>query len=147
MTDVRRSYYASAVNNDPPADHGAWARINGGDLLIRANGDYTGGFIDLAVEKVYNAEEYADRRWITLLEYEKNLFAEITNNGDEIEEYSVTFEVVNPDGDVVFEREIVMDEGIETDETQVVECDEIWEVQLVRRDRHSLKLNLMRTIT
>ncbi|NQT35763.1 carboxypeptidase regulatory-like domain-containing protein [bacterium] len=129
-TEVNRSYFAAAVNNEPQDDHGAWTRINGGDLLIRANGDYTGGFIDLAVEKVYNAEEYADRRWITLLEYEKNLFAEIINNGDEIEEYSVTFEVVNPDGDVVFEREIVMDEGIETDETQVVECDEIWEVPM-----------------
>ncbi len=124
-TEVRRSFMlAGEVQND----HGRWSAINGGDLLIRANGEYQGDFIDLQVLSVYNAEDSLARRWMTLPEMEKSFFAEIVNNGDDFEEeFFVTFEVINFDGEQVFECEEAV-EGIEAEDTLVVECQENWEV-------------------
>ncbi|MDP8241149.1 MAG: carboxypeptidase regulatory-like domain-containing protein [Candidatus Hatepunaea meridiana] len=124
-TEVNRSY--NVAGDEPPEAHNQWQRIDSGDLFIRANGEYTGGFIDLGVSGVFNAEEEADRRWLLLLGSEKTLFAEITNEGDDVEEFTVTFEVFNPDGDAIFEREIEVEDGLEAENTLLVECDEAWE--------------------
>ena len=126
-TDVERSY--TATGNQPPTAHNQWRVIQTGDLMIRANGEYQGDFVDLGVTAVYNAEEESERRWMTFLVNEMNLFADIVNEGAEVEEFTVTFEVVNPDGDVVFEREIEVD-GIDEEESITIECDEAWEVPM-----------------
>jgi len=121
-TEVSRSY----VFAGPPMDHNGWGGALGGDLFIRANGEYTGDFIDLAIIAVFNAEEEEDRRWIAFPSTEKELFAEIVNNGSEIEEFSVTFVVVDTNGDIVFECETAV-EDLEANESVIVQCDEVWE--------------------
>jgi hypothetical protein len=123
-TDTRRSYYAS---NQVPDAHGDWQQIAGGDLLIRANGEYTGGFIDLAVSSIYNAEEEIDRRWIVTPFNEKHLYAEIVNEGDAVEEFTVTFEIKNSNGNSIFESDVVV-ESLDVEESVKVECEDVWEI-------------------
>lgn len=123
-TEVRRSHY---IANNVSDNYDDWTHVGGGDFFIRANGEYTGGFFDLGVRAVYNAEEEADRRWMAYPLVEKSLFAEIVNEGDEVEEFTVTFEVVDRGGETVFESVVEVD-GIEAEELLIVECEDVWEV-------------------
>lgn len=124
-TEVERSYVAAG----PPEAHGGWGDPLGGDLFIRANGEYTEDFVDLGVTSVFNAEDEADRRWIATSLSEKHLYAEITNDGAAIEgEFIVSFVVFhNEERENVFESEVAV-EGIDVEEVLIVECDEVWEV-------------------
>ncbi|MCF7811034.1 T9SS type A sorting domain-containing protein [bacterium] len=123
-TETRRSYYSA---NGVPDGIGNWTQIAGGDLLIRANGEYTGGFLDLAVRSIFNAEAKIDRRWIVTPFNEKNLFADILNEGDAVEEFTVTFEVKNANGNSVFESEVAV-EGLDEGDSLIVECEDVWEI-------------------
>ena len=124
-SEVRRSYMFAG--DAPVAAHANWSNIAGGDLLMRANGVYQGDFVDLGVESVFNAEEEIDRNWIVLPNTERSLFAEITNNADDIEEFIVVFSVMAPDGDEIFEEEVVVD-GLEAEETIIVSTNDAWVV-------------------
>ncbi|NQU05651.1 MAG: carboxypeptidase regulatory-like domain-containing protein, partial [Calditrichaeota bacterium] len=124
-TETRRSYFAP--NNQVPDAIGDWRRIEGGDLLLRANGEYTGDFLDLSVRAIFNAEEENDRRWMITQSTERSLFAEIVNEGDAVEEFTITFEVKAPNGDGIFESEIVV-EGLDAEESLIVECEDVWEI-------------------
>ncbi len=121
-SDVNRSCYRVEVAED----HGGWTQI-GGDLFIRANGEYTGEFVDLAVTSVYNAEEMEDRRWVVCAGSERNLFAEIANEGAAVEEFQVEFVVRDMDNDVVFESVVDVD-GIDEDGLIEVACEDVWEI-------------------
>ena len=117
----RRSFFDSVDNlDDDPADaHNSWQRLSG-DLLLRANGTYLEEFIDLEVTEVYNQEE----RWMIMSGQTVTFTADITNNGDDVDFFVVNFRVENPDGDEVFDETAIIDDGIESEETQSIILEE-----------------------
>lgn len=122
-SEVRRSYMFAG--EAPVAAHANWTNIAGGDLLLRANGEYLGDFVDIGIANVFNAEEEGNRNWIVLPNSERFLYAEIVNNAGEVEEFIVSFSVIGPDGDQVFENEVVV-EGLEAEGSIVATSDEAW---------------------
>lgn len=119
----RRSFYTviNAFGGEPPAAHNVWNGVN--DLILRANGTYLDAFIDLELTELYNADD----NWLLLPGSEQTFTTDILNNGDDVEFSVVTFQVMNLDGDIVWDNQVVVDEIAEGDEVSI-SSDVAWEV-------------------
>ncbi|MBT7787889.1 MAG: T9SS type A sorting domain-containing protein [Calditrichaeota bacterium] len=120
----RRSSYSIVEDfgDDPALEHDDWIDLNG-DLLIRANGEYLEGFIDLEITELYNAEEI----WMDLPGTEHTFIVDIVNNGVDIENYEVSFNVFDADGNEIWDHLQEVD-GLGEGDEESVECDEVWEL-------------------
>ncbi len=120
--NFQRSFYSIVEDfgDNPSAAHQNWRMCNG-DLFIRANGEYLEGFIDLEVTELYNREEI----WMNLPGEEHTFVADIVNNGEDVGDFEVIFEVFDADGDAIWEHILEIDEMGEGDEI-TLECEETW---------------------
>ena len=113
---VDRSFLLNRLDEE----HRNWGLLRG-DLLLRANGEYQGNFIDLGVVEVYNDAE----QWMMYPGTEQTFIADIGNYGDDVDAYVVNFQVLDPEGEAVFNQDVV-GQDIESGDTTAIECDEVW---------------------
>ena len=122
--NFRRSFYDPIDNfgDNPVAAHQNWIGCTG-DLLIRANGEYLEGFVDLEVTELYTADEI----WMDLPGTEHTFMADVINNGGDIEEFVVTFQVTDIEGNEIWSHEQAMD-GLGEGDDMSIECEVAWEL-------------------
>ena len=120
----RRSFYnvIDDFGDEPSDSHDDWIDLNG-DLILRANGTYLDAFIDLELIALYNEND----NWLVIPESEQIFTVDVMNNGDDVEFSVVTFQVMNLDGDVVWDNQVIVDAIGEGDEVSV-SAEEAWTV-------------------
>lgn len=119
--DAHRSFYDTEdFGGDPDEDHDNW-RETGGDLLLRANGDYLVDFNDLEITEVYNDTEL----WMVLPGMEHNFVADVVNNGADLEVYVISFQVMDSEMEVVWRNDVMGRDLAEGDDISI-ETDEAW---------------------
>ncbi len=125
---VGRSFVAAAVNNEPNLQHNSWGVIASGDLLVRANGSYMGGFVDLGVLEVFNGQpnQMQTGTWMMYPNTRQRFKAQIANFGDPLDMYLLTFLVLNADNQQVWDTSLVVENRIARGDTVIVECPVDW---------------------
>jgi len=118
-TDVDRSFWVSG--NNPPADHDTWEGGSlDGDLLVRANGEYQGDFIDIEVAGLWVENE----KWIVYPETEQTFIAALNNLGDAVDVMVVSFQVYTRDDEPVWDEPVEMIiENVEAESSVEVTCE------------------------
>ncbi|MBM3326010.1 MAG: T9SS type A sorting domain-containing protein [Calditrichaeota bacterium] len=128
---VGRSFRVAAVNNEPVLVHANWLANGDGDFLIRANGSYMGGFVDLGVEEVFNGDpnRLTTGTWMMYPNTPQRFKAQIINYGDNVDMYIVNFDALNSDNQATRIAEVVVERRIARGDTVVIECPENWSVR------------------
>ncbi len=114
--NANRSFY-NTINDfgdEPSDDHDDWTPLNG-DLILRANGTYLEAFIDLELVELYNEDE----NWLMLPGTDQTFTVDVINNGDDVEFSVITFQVMDLEGEVLWDNQVVVDEIGEGDEVSV----------------------------
>ena len=122
--------YVAAANRNNGEPQGDWFFLDNNDLLIRANGTYQEDFFDLGLVSVYNEEGWDDAgAWMQIQGNEAIFNAELSNYGNDVEdeEYIINFTVLDPDGEIAFEHDM-LGPAMEYGDTIAIECDEVWAI-------------------
>ncbi len=109
--------------DDPPPAHANWG-VMGGDLFLRANGEYLEDFVDLNIVAVYNQEN----AWSFLPGASIQYRVDVANIWDDYDAaYVVNFEMFDPQGNSVWNNSVRRD-GIDGADTVTVDAGEEWTV-------------------
>jgi len=114
-----------ASGEAPPVRFDGWSRLNS-DLMLRANGYYTGEYADLAVTEITNHPEPELRRWMVMTGDEVHFYATVENHGPDVESFEVSFILSDKEGQILLDDRVWVD-AIDPDQAMMVESPFVWE--------------------
>jgi len=106
-----------------PTRHLSWDPIEQagvGNLLIRANGEYEGDVMDLALDELYAQDQDEVRQWGAVVGQGRTFVTNLYNARDDVSGYDLWFVITDDAGDTVYTYETVDVDGFaEGDELEI----------------------------